>query len=206
MSANQPIDLEDDEHPQTKREKKQTEFPGEEGIWIFVCGDMLIFSLFFCVFTYARSKDVELFNQSQQTLAVELGALNMLLLLTSSWFVATAVNELRNGRAQKVAGLLTGAFVLGSGFVVVKIIEYGDKISHGISLHTNDFYMYYYIFTAIHFLHLLVGLGILATLIAKARNHETVLRESRSVETGAIFWHLVDLLWIVLFSLIYLMN
>ena len=186
--------------------KKDREFPGEEGIWIFVCGDLIIFSLFFCVFTYARSKNVELFNQSQQALAVELGALNMVLLLCSSWFVATAVNELRHKRPKAVPWLLSGTFLLGFGFVVVKIIEYSDKINHGIGVNTNDFYMYYYIFTAIHFLHLLVGLAVIFALILKSRNHEVALKETRSFEVGGIFWHMVDLLWIVLFSLIYLVK
>ena len=98
---------------------------------------------------------------------------------------------------------------------MVKIIEYSEKLSAGITITSNDFYMYYYIFTGLHFLHVLIGMGVLvflwyrARLAAKnslARDTAVIEKDMVLVESGASYWHMVDLLWIVLFPLLYLMK
>ena len=179
--------------------------PGEEGIWAFVLGDMLIFSLFFGTFLYYRNEQTELFLQSQLLLNKNYGAANTLLLLTSSWFVATALHMYRKQNTEWAARFLAAGFLCGLGFAVIKVTEFGEKFRAGITLNTNDFFMYYFMFTGIHFLHVLIGLVVLFFI------RRTALQTPdgsgiRTLENGATFWHMVDLLWIVLFPLIYLLK
>ncbi|MEZ0121062.1 MAG: cytochrome c oxidase subunit 3 family protein [Candidatus Reddybacter sp.] len=189
--------------------------PGEVGIWVFILGDMLIFGLFFIVFVYYRGLSVELYSQSQATLNKNYGAINTLFLLASSWFVAMAVDDMRNKTVKLAPVFLPLAMLCGLGFGVVKIIEYREKISAGITITSNDFYMYYYIFTGLHFLHVLIGMGVLVFLWHRARLAVTqadvrdgavIEKDMVLIESGASYWHMVDLLWIVLFPLLYLMK
>lgn len=198
-----------------KRSKPRAHVPGEVGVWVFILGDMAIFGLFFIVFVYYRGLNIELYLQSQATLSQNYGAINTLFLLASSWFVAMAVDDMRSKTPKLAPRFFALAMLCGFGFGVVKIIEYREKIGAGITLTTNDFYMYYYIFTGLHFLHVLIGMGVLVFLWFKARasvqrKDDTSIAENEKemmlIESGASYWHMVDLLWIVLFPLLYLMK
>jgi nitric oxide reductase NorE protein len=180
--------------------------PGEVGIWVFVLGDMFVFGLFFTVFVYYRGLDVELYRASQATLNQNYGALNTLLLLFSSWFVVLAVIDVREHAARYAARLLGLAMLCGLGFSLVKVVEYREKLGAGFGIMTNDFYMYYYIFTGLHFVHVIIGLGVLIYLLSMVRAGVKSAGELRIFESGAIYWHMVDLLWIVLFPLLYLLQ
>lgn len=169
-------------------------------------GDMVIFALFFAVFVYYRGEQPSLFAQSQSQLNVHYGALNTLLLLTSSWFVVMGVNAARQLKNAQSAVLFILAILCGLGFSTVKFIEYSEKIAAGITMTSNDFFMYYYIFTGLHFVHVMIGMVILifvvrALLISKVHSNDMSF-----IEVGASYWHMVDLLWIILFPLIYLMK
>lgn len=180
--------------------------PGEAGVYIFIVGDMIIFSLFFVVFMFYRAHDVAMFAESQATLNQHYGAFNTLLLLTSSWFVVIGVEAARR-RMQSVAKLMFPlAIACGVGFVIVKYFEWSEKIGKGITTHTNDFYMYYYMFTGIHLLHVIIGLAVLLFLWIKARRGVFEPADIQSYESGGVYWHMVDLLWIILFPLIYLVK
>jgi nitric oxide reductase NorE protein len=178
--------------------------PGEEGVWIFVLGDMIVFGLFFVTYLVYRAREVDLFNRSQARLNVNFGAANTLLLLTSSWLVVLAIEAVRDGHNRRAKVLLRGGFLCGVCFCVIKAIEYTAKFHEGITLVTNDFFMYYFMYTGIHLLHVAIGLGVLLFLIHKT--HTAVPQDTRIFESGAIFWHMVDLLWIMLFPLLYLVR
>jgi nitric oxide reductase NorE protein len=177
--------------------------PGEEGVWGFVFGDMVMFTMFFATLLFYRYENGALFAQSQSLLNQNYGAMNTLLLLTSSWFVALGVFQYRKGKTQTGARLLIPAFACGVGFVGIKFLEFGEKIAAGITLNSNEFFTLYYMFTGIHLLHVLVGLGVLFFLWRVARGAPDG-SATQTLESGGIFWHMVDLLWIVLFPLIYL--
>ena len=199
------------------RQESLTHLPGEPGVWVFILGDMLMFALFFGVFVHYRAQDPALYLQSQTTLNQSFGAINTMLLLTSSWFVVGAVQDARNQRAGRGCTRIILAFLCGAGFITVKFFEYREKISAGITLTSNDFYMYYYMLTGIHLLHVVLGMGVLVflwrtlrrsiahqgTLPPNTRSQESVVAH---LESGASFWHLVDMLWIFLFALLYLMK
>lgn len=186
--------------------KKTKHLPSEEGVWVFIMGDMTVFALFFSVFVYYRNADVALFAASSAKLNMHYGAINTLLLLASSWFVVLAVSAVRKGLPHLAPKLFGAALACGISFGVVKFFEYGEKIRDGITLTTNDFFMYYFVFTGIHFLHVLIGLGVLSFTIAHCRKHQTGKISMPLVEGSACFWHMVDLLWIVLFPLLYLLR
>lgn len=171
---------------------------------MFIFGDMLVFSLFFLTYAYYRAENVELYKASQAHLNQMFGALNTFLMLSSSWFVATAVQQARRDRPQVSARCFALGVLCGLGFGVVKFFEYGEKLRLGITPATNDFYMYYYVFTGIHFMHVLIGMGVLTYMAIYARAGVGDEKRIRNIESGASFWHVVDLLWIVLFGLLYL--
>ena len=171
---------------------------------MLVAGDMLVFALFFTVYLYYRGQDVTLFDRSQRHLNVDLGVLNTLLLLTSSWFVVLGVEAIRQGLQRRAQTVLRCAIACAIGFVVVKVIEYHEELAAGITLVTDDFFMYYFMFTGIHLVLVVIGLGVLTLLSRKAAT--ATPNDIRLFENGATFWHMVDLLWIMLFALLYLVN
>jgi nitric oxide reductase NorE protein len=180
--------------------------PGEAGVWVLIAGDLVMFSIFFITFMYYRSRDADAYAQSQAHLSQMLGAVNTVLMLTSSWFVATAVHSARERAAVRSRSCLIFAILLGAAFCAVKVIEYHEKLAAGITPLTNDFYMFYFMLTGIHCLHVILGIGVLAfmTYIVRARPIEGA--GLQMLESGASFWHLVDLLWIVLFAILYLVK
>ena len=177
--------------------------PGEEGVWGFVFGDMIMFAMFFVTYLVYRYENGALFAQSQSLLNQNYGAINTLLLLTSSWFVALGVSQYKQGKTKTSARLPIPAFTCGVGFVLIKFFEFGEKIAAGITLNSNEFFTLYYMFTGIHLVHVFIGLGVLFFLWRVARQ-ATDGSATQTLESGGIFWHMVDLLWIVLFPLIYL--
>ena len=180
--------------------------PGETGVWMFIIGDILVFSLLFSVFVYDRSQEVALFVEQQQLLNQTLGLLNTALLLTSSWLVALAVHGARAGRLSRARGCFVVAILCGIGFVVIKYFEWGEKIAAGLTIETNNFFMYYYLMTGIHLLHMVIGIGVLVFLWQFVRGAKCDAQGVGVLESGACFWHLVDILWIALFALLYLMR
>ena len=196
------------EHAQladTSTSRAERRVPGEVGAWVFIFGDMLVFALLFCAYLSARREDPQLFRAGQGELAQSYGAINTLLLLVSSLCVVTAVRALR----KRVAGLAPRLFVLGFccglGFTFVKVLEYSTKIAQGFVPASNTFWMYFYVLTGLHLFHLIIGMGILAFCFIKSRRPERMSRPVFTfMEGGACFWHMVDLLWIVLFPLLYL--
>lgn len=180
--------------------------PAEAGIWLFIFGDILVFTLYFFVFGFERVHDLQTYRRSQAELNVALGLFNTLLLLTSSWLVASAMLLIREGGAPRIAALkLLLAIGCGLGFVGVKVVEYAEKVTAGITLTSNDFFTFYYMFTGIHLMHVLIGLGVLICMAWYAYTNPDSARKLVHFESGASFWHMVDLLWIVLFALLYLL-
>lgn len=181
--------------------------PGDLFIWYVVALELATFSVMFVAYAFTRAQHVALFNASQQRLDVGTGALNTGLLLTASWCVARAVLALRDAGARRAAlGWLLAGGLLGAGFVLVKLGEYADKAAQGIGLSTNRFFDFYFILTGFHLAHVLVGLLALAIVGIGMARQRTNAPNAHALETAAAFWHLVDLLWLVLFPLVYVMR
>lgn len=184
--------------------KRERLLPGLNGIWVFVILDLTFFAVFFLSYLMERASRVELFNTSQESLNVPLGLINMLVLLTSSWFVAMAVAAVREGQTRRAVRLLYAGAGLGVGFVLIKLFEYFEKLQVGIFPLTNEFFMFYFSLTFFHFLHVLVGLLVLIRLARRYQAGLYRLGQVHGLETAAVYWHMVDLLWIMLFPLLYM--
>ena len=167
---------------------------------------MLAFAVFFSAYAFARARNVEMFNLYQQTLDRNLGALNTVLLITGSWFVVLAVQAAHRNDQKAIPRNILLGFLCGGGFLVVKVIEYAAKFGAGISMSTNTFYMFYISLTFFHFMHVILGMVILAILWVQARKGVYGAHDAHGLESGAAYWHMVDLLWIVLFPLVYVMR
>lgn len=166
---------------------------------------MLVFGLFFAVYTYYRALDAEAFRNAQLALNQNFSAFNTVLLLLSSWFVVLAMTDARDRDGALAPRLFGAAFLCGLGFSSVKAFEYSELLGHGIGITTNDFFMYYFIFTGLHLVHVVIGMGVLVYLVSLAKSEATPA-DLTLMESGCIYWHMVDLLWILLFPLLYLVR
>jgi nitric oxide reductase NorE protein len=180
--------------------------PGEAGTWVFILGDMTVFAVFFCTYLSYRGLQPDVFDASQLTLKQSYGVINTMLLLTSSMFVVVAIRAIRKQIRGVAPWMFSLALLCGLGFSLMKFLEYAEKLGHGITPTTNSFYMYYYILTGLHFFHLILGMAVLVFLIVKSRAPRLTAKQFAFVEGGACFWHMVDLLWIGLFPLLYLVK
>lgn len=180
--------------------------PGESGTWVFLFGDMLVFGAFFVTFLVERAKAPEVFDQSRATLHIGVGVLNTLVLLTSSLFVVLALNALRAGAPTLVTRATAAAMLCGLTFVALKVFEYVSLGTAGHGPGANHFYLYYVILTGLHLFHVCLGLGALTFVLTQTRRAELTPARTALVEGAACFWHLVDLLWIFLFALLYLVS
>ena len=180
--------------------------PGEQGTWVFLMGDMLVFGVFFATFMVERSKNPELFDVSRKTLHVGVGLTNTLVLLLSSLFVVMALGAIRAGARSVAGSAVAAAMVCGLAFIGLKVFEYYSALAVGHGAGANHFYLYYFILTGLHLFHVCVGMVVLGFLLTQTRRTEFSVTRMAVVEGGACFWHLVDLLWIVLFALLYLVS
>jgi len=120
--------------------------------------------------------------------------------------VVFAVTAARQGRVTAIRNWILAAFVIGAGFGVSKFVEYGDKFAHDIGMHTNAFYMYYFALTGAHFLHFLGGMGALAFIWFHSFRGATSPDFSGKIEAVGLYWHMVDLLWVLIFPLLYVLG
>jgi len=179
---------------------------GDLVIWLLILAELLTFGIFFMAYAFMRVGQVSLFNASQATLDLRVGCINTLLLITSSWAVARAVQSVRRDRSYTGANWLVVALLCGGTFLILKTLEYINKIQAGIDVSTNDFYLFYFMLTGFHYLHVIVGMVMLSLLWFFTRRGQYGRDNCHALETGAAFWHLVDLLWIILFPLVYVMR
>ncbi len=180
--------------------------PGDLVIWIFIMAELMVFGVFFTAYAFTRASHVELFNTYQLTLDRNAALINTLALITSSYFVVRAVADIRADDSRGCFRWLLAALGMGLLFLVVKGLEYKHHFSLGINLNTNTFYMFYLSLTFFHFLHVILGMVILLAVALKARKGGYSATEHTGVETGASYWHMVDLVWMILFPLVYVMR
>ncbi len=180
--------------------------PGDFAIWIFIFAELLVFGIFFLIYAVVRAQNVDLFNQYQDTLNREIGAINTLLLITASFFVVKAVHAIREGDSASCANWLYASLGAGTGFLILKSTEFYAKFSAGISMDTNTFYFFYISLTLFHYLHVILGMIILVAVLIKTKRGKYAKQEHTGVETGASYWHMVDLVWIILFPLVYIIR
>jgi nitric oxide reductase NorE protein len=186
--------------------RRSARLAGDEGIWFFIAGDLCLFSVIFLLFMTGRMHAPAIFGRSREALHLDLGVLNTLVLITSSYFMARAVVASRHQIRAQVVRSLSLALGIGSIFLVVKVFEYGSLFTSGISPVTNDFFMYYFVLTGLHLLHYLGGMVALVVTLVRARKHGLNAGYTRWIESVGVYWHMVDLIWIFLFPMLYLLR
>ena len=180
--------------------------PGDFAIWIFILAELGVFSIFFIAYAVVRMLNPEMFAEGYLHLNRAAGLINTLALITSSYFVVRAVIAIKAGEARGCTFWLNWALVAAMVYVVVKLWEYTVSMQAGYTLHTNAFYMFYYLLTFFHFAHVLLGMVILFAVSRKAKQGGYSETDHAGVETGASYWHMVDLVWVILFPLVYVIH
>jgi nitric oxide reductase NorE protein len=172
--------------------------PGDPMIWVLVCSELAAFGLFLGAFIVARAVSPDVFAFGQAALEPDLAGLNTLVLVTSGWAAARGTASARVDRRNRSRLWLLLAMTLGGVFAAIKITEYAHEMDKGIGLETSPFFTLYFLLTGFHLLHVCLGIVILALVGRRA--------DPVHVETGTVFWHMVDLLWIVIFPIVYLVH
>jgi cytochrome c oxidase subunit 3 len=189
------------------------------GVWLFLATEILLFSGMFCAYGIFRMMHPEAFIAGAHHLEVKWGALNTLVLLFSSWTVATAVRNAQLGQIASLKRNLIITTVCGAAFIFIKFyFEYAHKIHVGLLPGKFYFYPYaespyepmwwgvYWVATGIHATHVLVGMGLMLWLYVRASRQHFGPRHYTAVEGVGLYWHIVDIVWIFLFPMLYLIH
>ena len=168
--------------------------PGELMMWVLIFSELAVFGAGLAAFMAVRLGDPVGFADARNHLMVEFAGINTIILVTSGLFAALAViaNAARASRLW-----LGAASLLGLVFLWIKGIEYSSKAAAGITFETHSFFTFYYLLTGFHAAHVIAGIVILALVGIRAQPAE--------IQTGVAFWHMVDLVWVLLFPVIYLL-
>ncbi|HVU71930.1 MAG TPA: cytochrome c oxidase subunit 3 [Mycobacteriales bacterium] len=172
-------------------------------MWVFVLGDLVIFGIYFLVFMAYRVKQHAAFVVAQHHLNVTTGAVNTLVLVTSSWFVARGVQAVKERDVARATRLVRAGAACGVLFALIKVAEWSVEISDGHTLGKGTFLACYFMFTGVHLLHVMIGLIVLGIVLRELRRPEP---RAWFAEAGGIYWHMVDLLWVLIFALLYVMR
>lgn len=178
--------------------------PGQPDMWVLVMIEALTFSAYFIVYTLYFRWNAEQFLRSQAHLDLRFGVLNTLVLLCSSWSLARCV---KLAQAGKYAAAQVNAWAtIGGGliFCALKLHEWSRLIGQGLTFSSDEFFSFYFFLTGMHLLHVLVGFIALGVVVYQLSSPARRSREL--IETGATFWHMVDFLWVMIFTLIYVMR
>ncbi|ANW00380.1 cytochrome c oxidase subunit 3 family protein [Bradyrhizobium icense] len=172
--------------------------PGDPMMWVLVFSELVAFGLFFGAFIVARAVRPAVFASGQTALDLTLAGCNTVVLVTSGWAAAKGAASARAADGRRARLWLVLAMVLGVAFVTIKLVEYAHEIGAGIDLETSVFFTLYFLLTGFHLLHVCLGIVILAVVCRRA--------DPVHVETGTVFWHMIDLVWIVMFPIVYLVR
>lgn len=179
--------------------------PGGILIWIIIALELLTFMGGLLAFAVFRSNNIELVQESQQHLSALIGTINTIILITGGYFMAIGIKKIKKGLTIESSRMILYAMFSGLLFLALKGYEYYDKIIEGIGMSTNTFFSFYWLITGFHFIHVFVALLILLALYISIKKGKYDEKDHFDVETGGAFWHLCDLIWILVFPLFYLL-
>ena len=172
------------------------QLPGDLMMWVLIVSELAVFGAGLVAFMAVRLTDPVGFAEAQSHLHRTGAGINTMALVTSGWLAALGVRAVETGRVTRMRWLLAAASALGVVFLALKASEFADLADAGISFETHAFYTFHMLLTGFHAAHVLAGIVLLA-LVA-------TLATPRATEAGAAFWHMVDLVWVLLFPVVYL--
>ncbi len=191
---------------------------GKMGLWLFLVTEVLLFGGLFCAFAIFRSWYYPAFVAAHHHLDKVMGGTNTIVLITSSLTMALAVRAAQTNKKKQTVGLLVVTLLCAAAFLVIKYFEYSHKFHDGLlpgKYFTYEhaqfkeegiFFAVYFMMTGIHGVHVLIGMGLITWILLRANKGEFSSRYYAPVEGVGLYWHLVDLVWIYLFPLLYLIG
>jgi len=188
------------------------------GMWLFLATEILFFGGLFVAYAVVRFLYPEMFLEAHAMLSVPLGTFNTAVLITSSLTMALAVRAAQLGDERTSARFLQFTMALAAVFLVVKGFEYAPKLEEGLlpgrfyrahEIHAARPYLFfglYFVMTGMHALHIIVGIGVMLWMLGRTRRHEFSPHFFSPIENLGLYWHFVDIVWIFLFPLLYLVR
>jgi len=184
------------------------------GIWLFIFTELLFFGGLFVTYAVYRHANVQAFHLAAMELDVAVGTINTVILLISSMTIAMATTSIQKKDKRTTLILIWITLLLALAFMVNKYFEWSGKIGHGIwpgsplleDLGRGDtlFFGLYFFMTGLHALHIVIGMVLLAVVLVRVQKDRITFDNFQLLENGGLYWHLVDLIWIFLFPLFYL--
>lgn len=175
--------------------------PGGILLWIIIYLELITFGIALIAMVFYAKEEPNLFHNSRLMLNPTYAMVNTILLLTSGFFMASAVNELKAKAIKKSKTYLLITMLFGILFLVLKSIEYIGKLDEGLDMGYNIFFTFYWSLTLFHVIHVIVGLVILISVYFGLEKSKMTIED---VEAGSAFWHMCDLIWLLIFPVIYL--
>jgi cytochrome c oxidase subunit III len=176
---------------------------GKLGMWIFLASEVMFFSGFFTAFIILRNANLAAFAKGATELSWPLACLNTVVLILSSLTMAMSIMSLEKGDNAKFRLYMFVTFLCACTFLVVKYIEYTSKFSHHIYPSTSTFFALYFIMTGFHAMHVIGGMIPIGWMLTRSFSNKGYTDYGR-VEILGLYWHFVDLVWIFLFPILYL--
>jgi len=186
------------------------------GMWLFILSELLLFGGMFILYSVYRYKNPVDFHHASRELDVIIGTLNTLILLTSSLTIALSISAIQKGNRKLSTYLLIATIFFGLLFLLNKGIEWSTKMNHGIYPSSPIllerpkgeilFFGLYYVMTGLHGLHVLVGVAVLSVMLNFLLRDKIGRAHFVPLENSGLYWHLVDIIWIFLFPLFYLIT
>ena len=180
--------------------------PGDLAMWFFILAELSVFAILIVVFAVTQAIKPQMFSESRLLLNTSTGLAMTLSLLTAGLFAALAQEQVRRSRPRHGAGFLLMALLAASVYVVLKLTEYRHLLASGLGMEHNTFFTLYWILTGFHFLHVLLGMVILGWLAERCRRGLYDASKRSGFESGVLYWHMVDLIWVMLFPLVYVLS
>lgn len=190
----------------------------KQGVWLFLVTEILMFGGLFVAYAIYNNIYPEIFDEGSKFLNWRLGALNTLILISSSFTMALGIHYTQRNERSKAVVFLWVTLLCGALFMVIKYFEYTHKIHLGLlpgshfnfaEAHSKNlglYFSFYFLMTGMHGLHVLVGMGLILWVTLRTMRGEFGPEYFTPIEGVGLFWHLVDLIWIYLFPLLYLMG
>jgi len=176
------------------------------GVWTFLATEVLLFGALFTAYIIFRLKYPDLFRVEHAKLDRVLGGVNTVVLITSSFTVVLGLDAIKREKARLLEACFGATILLAAIFLCVKYVEYAAKFHHGLYPGTNLFFSLYFMMTGLHGIHVLLGMGLLSYVIVLSRRGRLSAGYYTPAEMSGLYWHFVDLVWIYLFPLLYLLG
>ncbi len=186
------------------------------GMWLFLFSEIMFFGMLFLLYAVYRTSHTAAFHAAAQNMDTATGTLNTAILLTSSLFMALSIHAIRDGRKRLTEIFLSVTIVLGISFLAIKSFEWLAHFHHGLypgspvllKLGKGEimFFGLYYVMTGLHGIHVFIGVAVLSIMLVLIHTGKIDKTRFAALENAGLYWHLVDIIWIFLFPLFYLIK